>query len=226
MDEMTKKLADAHGETAAANARADAESARADAAVTAQKAAEIVALNAQKDLESVQGDVAKETARADKAAADATAAIAAATAEAAALAEKTRTDAASAFEAGVVAKVALVSEAAPILTKGTTDLAKMSDRAIKLAVITHVDGDDYSDATKYDDSFVAGVYVGAVKRHARAAASRGDAAGQIAAMRAAGSEVVLAVSPQDAEKKAGEDLRARISNQSQNKTVTVTKDKE
>lgn len=157
MDELQKNLAAAMTEAAAQKARADqaendltAARARADQAEADKTKAEIAADNARKD-------VGVEKARADQVEIAAKASI-----------EKSRQDADEAFGARVDARVALLAVAAPIVGKDdkgqVVDLSKMSDLAIKIAVIKRVDGDvpEGKPAPYYD-----GVYDGALGRHAR-----------------------------------------------------------
>lgn len=237
MDEMTKKLADAHAEAAVQMARADqaektrdAEKVRADQAEKDRDAAKTEAFNARKDAETALASVDAEKARADQAEKDSNEKVEKATADANALAEKTRTDAAAELDSRIAAKVALCAEAFPIIgtnEKGETiAVHTMTDRAIKIAVVQRVDAEDLDKLDpKPSDEFIAGVYAGAVKRHARAAGSRGDTARAVAAMRS--GDVVLATTPAvNPEKKAMEDMRTRMSVQWQTPTATDTKDKE
>lgn len=84
-----------------------------------------------------------------------------------------RADAASADEATITARVELLEQAR---ATGAKVDAKMSPRAIKVATIKHVDGDDVADAKP--DAYVDGVYEGALKRAKKDAADgeRGNAA--------------------------------------------------
>lgn len=223
MDEMNKKLAEAHADAAAHKARADqaekdrdTQKSRADQAEKDRDQAKTEAFNARKDAETALATVDAEKARADQAEKDAQAKIEKAEADAKAADEKSRADAASDLDTRVAAKVALVSEAAPIIgtnDKGEkVDVAKMADRDIRCAVVLRVDGEDLAKMNpKPSDDFVAGVYKGAVGRHARAASSRADARTVITDTREQGVTVVVNVqSAADAEKAATENLRARM----------------
>ena len=162
MDELKKELEQARADLAAQKVRAegaekarDAEKTRADAAEKARDQFEVEAKNAKKDL-----DVEK--TRADAAVKDRDAAI-----------EKARTDAAGDFDGRVASKVALISEVAPFIGKNekgeAVDLAKMSERDIKVALIKHADSEDVAAEKSMD--FVNGLYAGAIKRAASSAAS-------------------------------------------------------
>lgn len=142
MDEITKKLTDALTEAASQKARADAAEQALSTAKDALTKAEVAATNATAALasEKVRADAAEKSAK------DAT--------------EKARTDAASDLKATVKARVALESRAAEIL--GPADRSEMDDRAIKCAVIKHVDGIDVG-ADKVP-AFVDGVFEGSVNR--------------------------------------------------------------
>lgn len=80
--------------------------------------------------------------------------------------------------AKVDAKIALLDRAR---TTGAKVDAKMSDRAIKVAVVKHVDGDDIP-ADKHD-AYVDGVYEGALKRAGKDAAETARGAAALAATR-------------------------------------------
>ncbi len=188
-------------EKADALAQLDAMKAKCDAADAARQTAEIDAVNARKDLEP-------EKTRADQA----EAALKARNDAFEDALAKVRADEAQTRADAVNAKVALIVEAAHIVDKDV-DLTKLSNREIKLAVIKHVDGDDYSDA-KYDDSFVAGVYVGSLKRAARASTSRVDHKVAVEQMRNAGSAGAKAPSTgRAAETLAQNELRTKLGSQ-------------
>lgn len=183
MDELKKELEQARADLAAQKIRAegaekarDAEKTRADAAEKARDQFEVDAKNAKKDLE-----VEKTRADAAEKARDAAA-------------EKARTDAAGDIDARVSAKVALIGEVTPYLGKNekgeAVDLVKMSERALKVAMIKHADGEDVADEKSMD--YVNGLYAGAVKRAARAAAAHGAVRAVTNQMRQDAKETVRA----------------------------------
>lgn len=192
--------------------KSEAEKADALAQLDAMKvkadAAEVEAVNARKDLEpeKLRADQAEAALKARNDAFDASLA-------------QVRADEAVTRADAVNAKVALIVEASPIVDKAV-DLTKLSNREIKLAVIKHVDGDDYSDA-KFDDSFVAGVYVGSLKRFARAAGSRNDHQVAVEKMRSSGTAgAPKASTGRAAELQAQNELRLKMSAQWMNSDDT------
>lgn len=160
MDELKKQLSEAIADAAAQKARAD--KAEQDLAASTKRAD---ALELERD--EANRNLKVEAARADKAEANAKADV-----------EKARLDASTDADARVNAKVALVVKATEIL--GSGDYASMSDRAIKVAVVKHVDGieldekrsDEYVDAT-YDGSLMR--YAKVVDKSTKATQSRADA---------------------------------------------------
>jgi hypothetical protein len=140
---------------------------------------EVAETNARNDAKAAQAKLDEALAAADKAKTDAEAAVA-----------QAKTDAADAFtkalDAKVEARVNLLVEAKELLP-ADTDLSKLSDRAIKVAVIKHVDGDEISEDKV--DAYVDGVYAGALKRGAKASTSREDARVAINNMRKDGVQV-------------------------------------
>lgn len=161
------------------------------AADAAKVQAEIEAANAKKDSES-------EKTRADEALKhlDAAKMLAVKDAEKALL-EKARTDAAAEYQSVLnervnerVELITAVSGMGIKTEKGeAVDLAKLSVREIKVAAIKHVDGEEIGDDKP--DAFVDGVFSGALKRHARAAASRVDVRQSIVQMRNDQTPVVV-----------------------------------
>lgn len=163
MDELSKKLGEALAEMAALKVRTDAldtelKTVKADlvTAKTALVTAEIAATNAL-------ASVGAEKTRADAAEATVKGAI-----------EKAKLDADAGLALAVRNRVAVETQANRIL--GATDAAgkpidrsALSDRAIKVAVIKHVDHMDVADDKVL--AYVDGVYEGAVSRAKNAATS-------------------------------------------------------
>ncbi|MGN6103648.1 MAG: hypothetical protein ACTHU0_00960 [Kofleriaceae bacterium] len=222
--ELQQKLADANGQLAAHQARADqAEKdrdeakARADQAEKDRDLAKMEAFNARKDAERAQGEVDAARTRADQAEKGRDEAKARADQAEQTAAEKARADAAEDLEARISAKVALVAEATPIIgtnEKGEpVEVAKMSDRAIKVAVVFHVDGDDLEKMDpKPSNDFISGVYAGAVKRHKQGSTSRQDVARTIADLRedAASKQDQEPTTGRAAERRSLDAQRARL----------------
>lgn len=142
MEELQRQLAAALSAKAEADARANTEKARADKAEGERDAAKSRAdkLEAERDAEK---------ARADQA-------------------EKARTDAADAVAGQVRARVELERKAGAIL--GEADVAKMSDREIKAAVVKKVDGAEI--AADKSDAYVDARFDSAVERADSASDSR------------------------------------------------------
>lgn len=156
MDELTKKLTEALTDAATQRARADAAENQLRTANDNLTKAEVDATNAKAALNV-------EKTRADAAEKSAKEAI-----------EKSKLDAASGLSEIVKARVALETKATEIL--GAADRSALTDRDIKVAVITHVDGMTVP-ADKVP-AWVDGVYEGSLTRAKVAATS-------IAAVRAA-----------------------------------------
>lgn len=135
-----------------------ADLAKAHEAITAL---EIESTNARKDADKAKADLEAAQAEITAAKSNADEAVA-----------KAKTDAAdliaNELTTRVDARVALILEASQF--KLDAELAKLSDREIKCAVIKHVDGDEVP--AEKPDAFVDGVYYGALKRGARADESR------------------------------------------------------
>lgn len=183
MDELQKQLDAAKAAFAAEKARADqaerdkleADKARADAE-RAKITAEVAATNAQAALaaektraDTAQTALAAEKARADQAEASATA--------------KARADAQGAFDRRVDARVKIFDAANRVLgvsdkDGNPVDRTALSDRAIKIEIIKHVDGLDVAahEAARGEhfDAYVDGVFAGALERHERATSSRAE----------------------------------------------------
>ena len=197
--ELQEKLDAALAEVETLKKRAtDAEAAIA-AAEAAKVAAEIEAANAKKDAET-------EKLRADAAFEDLDAVKAKAVADhAKTVLEKARVDAAAEFQATLNDRVAERVELITLVEKlglrndrgESLNLAKMTAREIKVAAIKLVDGEEVP-ADK-PDAFIDGVFSGALKRHARAAASRADVRQTINQMR---QEPVVQLTGIEAEKAA------------------------
>lgn len=185
-DNMSDPNKDLAAEMTALKAKLD----EAHAAITKL---EIEATNARKDADKAKSDL--EAATAARIEAEAAAAGAAA---------KAKTDAEEALkvelDARVEQRVALLTEAKSYLVD--TDLSKLSDRDIKVAVIKHVDGDDVPAEKSMD--YVDGVYAGALKRGNRADESRSAARVAINQMRVDGA---VAKSPAELEKAAKENMK-------------------
>lgn len=158
MDELQKKLAEALAEAATLKVRADSAEAALATTKAALTAAEIVSTNAQAALVNEKKLTEAQTLRADQAKLDAENAIA-----------QAKMDADSALTTAVTARVQLMTEANTVLGN-TEDRSALSDQAIRLAVIKHVDNLDFS--VDKDPVFVSGVYAGSLARAASAAASR------------------------------------------------------
>jgi len=189
MDELQRKLAEAQAE-------ANAQKVRADQAEAARDAARLEALENRSEAKTAE----TERTRADQAEQGLKVAneqIKTLTAQfetqktRADEAERLRADEAASVDARIDAavdvKVALIAEAAPIIGKNekgeAVDLSKMSDRAIKCAVVLRVDGVDLETLDpKPSADFVSGAYAGAVKRHARVASSRAAVEKDVAVM--------------------------------------------
>lgn len=158
---------------------------------------EVEATNARKDADKAKSEL--EAANAARIEAETVAASAVA---------KAKTDAEEALkteiDARVEKRVALLTEAKSYL--GDTDLSKLSDRDVKVAVIKHIDGDDVPAEKSMD--FVDGVYAGALKRGNRADESRSAARVTINNMRADG----VAKSPVELEKAAKENMKRASAN--------------
>ncbi len=135
---------------------------------------------AESTLAEMQAAIAAEKARADSAERDLESE------------RKARTDAAERFEGAVAARVALQTEAAPVLGADYVFAGK-SDKEVRIAVIKKVDSDDV-DAEAHDE-YVAGLYRGAIKRAQKADAAFAGVREAIAAGRADGAA-------DDTEKKA------------------------
>lgn len=168
-----------------------------DEAHAALSKLEIEATNARKDAEVANAKLTEALALVESTKADASSSVAQA---------KTDADAAIATELAVRvdARVALLVEAAAVL-KGA-DLKGMDDRAIKCAVIKHVDGDEVAESKSMD--YVTGVYEGALKRANAAGASRDTVRTVINEMRKDNAPV----SPADAEKAARDKMKADSQN--------------
>jgi hypothetical protein len=155
MDEQTKKLIE---EAAANKARADqaekdrdAQKARADKAETKLDAAETAKAKAEGRVESLELDLTK--AKADvKAAEDKVANL----------------DSSDEFQERVNERADLLAVAKPILGD-ETEFSKMSDRDVKAAVVTKLDGREI--AKDKHDAYVDALYEGAIERHSKAAKS-------------------------------------------------------
>lgn len=143
------------------SAEMEALKAKLEEANKALTALEIEATNARKDADKAKSDLEALKTEVESVKADAAASVSKAKLDAE---EALKTE----IDARVEKRVALVSEAKEIL--GNTDISKMSDRDIKVAVIKHVDGDDVPADKSVD--YVDGVYAGALKRGAKAGESR------------------------------------------------------
>jgi hypothetical protein len=209
MDEQTKKLIE---ESAAHKARADqaekdrdAHYARADQAEKDRDKARVEAHASKTEVgaEKKRADAAEEKAKADV--------------------EKARLDAEGEFEGRVNARVELVSAATPIIGKdakgNAVDLAKMTDRAIQAAVITHVDGEEVSEDET--DDFVAGMFKVAVRNHARAAGSHSTVRTTVEKGRQDARKPVNSRVPSAAREKAA---RIAMQNRSRRTSTGVTND--
>lgn len=178
----------------------------AEATARADKAERELA-QAQADAQNARRDLATETARADAAIADSAKQVEDLKAQHAAAAAQAQKDADDSLSARVLARVKLEGEANAVLGMDGAEARRLqSDRAVKAAVIKCVDGDDVDE--KALDAYVDGVYDGAVKRHAKAGASRVAARATIVESRKDGAEA-LAQTPADIEAKAKADLNAR-----------------
>lgn len=144
--------------------------------------------------EKARADAAESTAAAEKARADGLAKDLEA-------AQKARTDSESTFGDRVKSRVALVSTAGKVLGEVSPDL---SDRAIKVAVVKKVDGDDIAETEH--DAYVAGRFDAAVKRAAASNAAAASTRVTAEAPRADGAPADSELDPeQRAMRKARED---------------------
>lgn len=179
MDELKTQLAAAIADAAAQRARADA----ADAKLVTTEAAR----------DNAVATAAAEKIRADAAEASKLAEVEAAKAAATAAAEQIRKDAATERTASVRARVALETSANRVLGAAdadgkAVDRNELTDRAIKVAIVKHVDALDIPDDKV--DAYVDAMYDGALQRHARTAGSRSDALVEIQQMRKDGANVL------------------------------------
>lgn len=160
MDELTKKLTEALAEAATQRARADALDGQLAPLRESLTKAEVAATNAKAELvtqkTAMDATVAIERARADSAEKTAREAI-----------EKSKLDASANLSELVKTRVALETDANRIL--GSTDAdskpidrSGMTDQAIRIAVISHVDG--MAVPTDKPAAWYEGVYDGAVSR--------------------------------------------------------------
>lgn len=113
---------------------------------------------AEAKVKTLEASVASQTARADVAE------------KASAAAEKARTDAAEQLPKLIDARVALQAAAAPVLNAGCAVGAEFkfegtADKAIKIAVVKKIDGDDL--AADAHDEYVNGRYFAAIKQAAK-----------------------------------------------------------
>lgn len=132
------------------------------------------------DLKKAQTDLANATARLDSATSDLATAqgkITSLQADLDAL-KKARTDTAADIDAKIESKVALIAEAA---SAGVKTDAKMTDRAIRCAVIKSVDKIDVAD-TKHE-AYVEALYEGALSRAKKDAADTVAGAAALGAVR-------------------------------------------
>lgn len=201
LDELQKALAEAVTEAAGQKARADqaetlatAEKTRADRAESDLETAKAEAINARKDFEA-------EKARADQAQTDATAAI-----------EKAKMDAAGVLDSQVAERVTILSAANKVLGEAgadgkLVDRKAMSNRDIKVAIVRHVDGEDVELDDKKSTDYVEALYLGALRRHDKAGASRADARVAIQTLRTDGA---LAADPRKAERAARDESNKRV----------------
>jgi hypothetical protein len=151
MDELQQKLEAAHTEIGSLKAKLD----------TAEKErdeARLAAHDAKKALETEK--VRADAAEAAKQAAE----------------EQARKDADDMFNARVDARVELLAEVHTLGLKGAdgqpVELKKMDERAIKVAVVKHLDGEEIGDKESLE--FVNGMYRIAMKHAAAAKESRAD----------------------------------------------------
>ncbi len=201
LDEALAKASKAEADLTAANAARDAEKLRADNAETAKNEFEVVAQNATKDAEKAQAD------------------LVAATEAAKVEADKVRADAAESVTVAVAtaiadAKARTVLEATASSVLGAQDKdgnvidrTALTNKEIKVAVIKHVDGDDFDDSKP--DLFIDGVFAGAVKRHGKGATALAETRQVIEAVRQDGVAVVTTPNSENAADAA---LRKRYSN--------------
>lgn len=167
VDELKQQLQTAQAALAAEQAKTTDATKRADALEIERDEAKRDAAASAKALETAQA----EAAAAEKARADATAATAAAAATAQAeVAAKVHTDAEQAeFEARVTARVEILGNAKAVLPVNDAegkpaDYSKQTDRALKVAIVKHVDADELGDERSAD--YVEAAYQGALKRAA------------------------------------------------------------
>ena len=206
MDELQKQLAASLAEIEKHRARADA----AEQRVTAQTAR---ADQAEGKVKSLEADIGKIEAARDNAQAEVKAEKSradAAEAKAKADAEQVRKDSADALDARVNQRVALMTSANKVL--GATDKdgkaidrSAMSDREIKAAIVNRVDGIEVS-ADK-PETYLDGMYEGALRRADAAQESRGQVLTTINQNRRDGASVDKAPTGRAAEEAAYEQLR-------------------
>jgi hypothetical protein len=193
--QLKAKISEIEGKT-----RADAEAAS-EAKIKAleTQVTELTASTETLKTEKAAADNARKDAETDKA-----------------LAIKAREDAEATMPARVASRVKLESEVAKVLgsvddKNQPIDRSAIAPRDLQVSVIKHVDGDDYSDKEKFDDSYVRAMYDGAIKRHAKGAQAVADTAAAVASNRADGAQVLTPNAGTTAEVKASETLRNNLS---------------